>query len=333
MGVTGLRDLAVIEEISTGELTGETVSVDAYNYLYKYMIPTVQYTDTSEYTNEDGDELPAVLGLLRGLKRFYRNNITPVFVYDGSAHSLKAGEIAKRKAQKEDAQESYEEHAAAGNRIAAARHESRSMRLTGAMIAATQRVLDAVEIPYIEAHGAGEAQAAYMASDSEVISRIVSDDYDSLLFGAPSTVRNFTSSEPHERVSLEETLAENELTQEQLVWYALLCGTDYNDGAGGYGPTRGKKLVKSESESEVRRVLLENDESITGEHLDTILSLFMEPEVFDSYPEPTGLRPVSGEGLESVVYDEIGVESEPFVKAVESLSEELPDDASLSSWG
>lgn len=332
MGIGALRDLSEIEEIDSDELRGETVSIDAHNYLYKYMMPTVQYTNTSEYTNNEGTELPVILGLLRGLKRFYENDITPVFVFDGSAHDLKAEEIARRKSQKQNAAEEYESHAEEGNVIKAARYDARSQRLTGEMIAATQRLLGVLNIPQIEAHGAGEAQAAYMAQESDVITSIISDDYDSLLFGAPSVVRNFTSSEPHERIHLQQLLEENELTLEQLVWFALFCGTDYNDGAYGYGPKTAKDAVLENDEQECKELVLENDDGLTDTQLENILELFLNPQVLESYPEPTSLSPVAKGDLEEVVYTELGLESDPIVSAVDSLAETLPSNSSLDSW-
>lgn len=332
MGLTALRDIATIEEIQSSELTGDTVAVDAHNWLYKYMIPTVQYTNTDAYTTPDGVELPAVLGLLQGLKRFYENDITPIFVYDGVAHDLKAEEIARRKEKKQSAESEYENHIEAGNEIEAARYEARSQHLDGDMIAATQQVLDVLEIPFIEAHGAGEAQAAYMASESDTISAIISDDYDSLLFGAPVMIRNFTSSEPHERLYLDEVLDSNNITLDDLVWYALLCGTDYNDGAYGYGPKTALTTVKEESTDERRQILLENDEGLTEEQLDAILTLLQDPQVMDSYPEPTGFVAVTQESLEEVVFDDLQLTSESMEKAVDSLGDVLPNESSLSSW-
>lgn len=332
MGIGALRDLATIEEIQSDELSGETVSIDAHNYLYKYMMPTVQYTNAEDYTSTDGVELPVILGILRGLKRFYTNDITPVFVFDGSAHNLKQEEIARRKEQKQNAQSTFENEKEAGNVIEAARYEARSKRLTGSMIAATQRLLDVLNIEQIEAHGAGEAQAAHMARQSDIITGIVSDDYDSLLFGAPEVIRNFTSSEPHERIILADLLESNDISIEQLVWFALFCGTDYNDGAYGYGPKTSVDAVVNNTTEECRSLVLDNDEDLTDSQLDAILDLFLEPNVMDSYPEPTSLAPVSVSELETVVYDELQLETDPVVSAVESLGETLPSNSSLDSW-
>jgi len=332
MGLTALRDIATIEEIQSDELSGETVSVDAHNWLYKYMIPTVQYTNSDAYTTPDGIELPAVLGLLQGLKRFYKNDITPVFVYDGVAHDLKAEEIARRKEKKQDAESEYESHVDAGNEIEAARYDARSQHLDGNMIAATQQVLDALDIPFIEAHGAGEAQAAYMAEQSDTISSIVSDDYDSLLFGAPSMIRNFTSSEPHERLYLEDVLESNNISLDDLIWYALFCGTDYNNGAYGYGPKTSLDVVQDEDVETRRELLLENDEELTESQLDAILSLLQDPQTMDEYPEPAGFVAVTQAELEEVVFDELKLTSDSVTKAVNSLGDVLPNESSLSSW-
>lgn len=332
MGIGALRDLASIEEITSDDLSGETVSVDAHNYLYKYMIPTVQYTNTEEYTNQSGVELPVILGLLRGLKRFYENDITPVFVFDGSAHSLKSEELAKRKSQKKQAESKSQEQSDEGNVIQAARYDARSQRLTSEMIVATQRLLTVLDIEQIEAHGAGEAQAAYMAQDSDIISSIISDDYDSLLFGSPSVVRNFTSSEPHERIILQDLLDENDLALEQLIWFALFCGTDYNDGAYGYGPKTAKDAVHEKDRNSWEDLILENDEDLTASQLETIKELFLNPTVLNKYPEPTSLSAVAKSDIESVIYDELELDTDPVRSSVDSLVETIPSNSSLDSW-
>src|SRR5437879_13456858 len=86
----------------------------------------------------------------------------------------------------------------------------------------------------------------------------VSQDYESLLFGARRLVRNLAISgkrklpmrEAHvqvepELVDLASTLESLQLSREQLVDLGILIGTDFNpDGFKGIGPKTALKLVR-----------------------------------------------------------------------------------------
>src|SRR5882762_9187221 len=102
-----------------------------------------------------------------------------------------------------------------------------------------KEVLDALGIPWIEAPSEGEAQAAAMVKEGKA-NRVGSQDFDSVLFGAPSLVRNLAVSGRRklpgreayvsvvpEIIDLEENLKGLGVTREQLVDIAILVGTDF----------------------------------------------------------------------------------------------------------
>lgn len=64
-------------------------------------------------------------------------------------------------------------------------------RLTKAMIEDAKHLLGLLGIPYVQALGEAEAQAAYMTARGDVWAT-GSKDYDSLLFGSPRLVRYIT---------------------------------------------------------------------------------------------------------------------------------------------
>jgi len=100
-------------------------------------------------------------------------------------------------------------------------------------------------IPVIQAPSEGEAQAAHMAARGDV-DLVGSQDYDSLLFGAPLVVRNlaitgkrklprkniYVDVEP-ETISLPEGLERLGISRKQLVEIGIMCGTDYNAASPG----------------------------------------------------------------------------------------------------
>jgi flap endonuclease-1 len=114
-----------------------------------------------------------------------------------------------------------------------------------------------------------------------------SEDYDTLLFGAPLTLRGLTGSGDPELMDLEATLAEHDITREQLIDIAVLVGTDFNPGVDGIGPKTALSAVKEYGDLwgvlEARGLHVEN--------ADRIRDLFLDPPVTDDYGFDTDLDP------------------------------------------
>ncbi|GAA0656718.1 flap endonuclease-1 [Salarchaeum japonicum] len=279
MGLSDLRQLAVIEEVAFSDLDGDAVAVDAHNWLYKYLTTTVKWTSDAVYTTSDGTEVANLLGVVKGLPKFFENDLTPVFVWDGGVTELKDAEIEERREQREKYEAQLEEAREEGDAVAVARLESRTQRLTDTIHETTRELLDILGVPQVEAPAEGEAQAAYMARTDDAIDYAGSDDYDTILFGAPYTLRQLTSKGDPERMDFQATLDEHDITWEQLVDVAILCGTDFNDGISGYGPKTALNSVKEHGD--LWGVLDADDEYI--EHADRIRDLFLDPDVTDDY--------------------------------------------------
>jgi flap endonuclease-1 len=84
-----------------------------------------------------------------------------------------------------------------------------------------------------------------------------SQDFDSLLFGAPRLLRNLTLAGRRkmpgrneyrdvkmEIIDAEMALKELDISKEQLIDMCIMMGTDYNEGVSGIGPKRALKLIK-----------------------------------------------------------------------------------------
>lgn len=325
MGNADLRDISSITEIDLEDIENTVVTVDAHNWLYKYLTITVQYTDSEEYTTNKGVELPTVFGTIQGGKRFFEHNITPIFVFDGSYHQLKESEVSERAEKKKEAKRKQEE---TEDMIEAAKFESRSARLTPEMIEETKNLFDMLGFEYLEAPQSGESQAAYMADQEDDIDGIVSDDYDSVLFKSPQTYRNFTQPKNLECLDFQETLDQHDITHEQLVTVAVLCGTDYNDGIRGYGPKTSIKAVKDKSLDEILVEKELDDEEITLLH--TVHELFMDPDVDDSYTYSTDLPVPDVDSVEERI-DELGLNLDSLETSLEVIRDEGTQ-SGLSDW-
>ncbi|MFC6938563.1 flap endonuclease-1 [Salinirubellus sp. GCM10025818] len=280
MGNADLRQLAHIEDVAFGDLTGSVVAVDAHNWLYRYLTTTVRFTRSGAYTTADGEEVANLIGIVQGLAKFLESDVTPVFVFDGGVSGLKADEVAERREQRER-YEAELETARERDDVTAAEIstlESRTQRLTEVIQTTSRELLELLDVPVIEAPAEGEAQAAHMARRDHV-DYVGSEDYDTLLLGAPLTLRGLTSKGDPELMDFEATLDEHDLTWEQLVDVAILMGTDFNEGVSGVGPKTAVKLIHEHGD--LWGALDAREAYVEG--ADHIRELFLNPDVTDDY--------------------------------------------------
>jgi flap endonuclease-1 len=285
MGNADLRDLAAIEEVPFADLGESVVAMDAHNWLYRYLTTTVKWTASEAYTTDAGDEVANLIGVAQGLPKFFEHDLTPVFVFDGAVADLKSDEVSRRREQRE----SYEEDLAAarerGDPVAVACLESRTQRLTETIVETTRDLLELLDVPVVDAPAEGEAQAAHMARQGTV-DYAGTEDYDALLFGSPLTLRQLTSKGNPELMDLSATLSEHDLSREQLVDVAILCGTDFNEGIRGVGPKTAVSLLGEHGD--IYTVLDTRSETIP--HVDRVRGLFLDPAVVAVSPD-TDVRP------------------------------------------
>jgi flap endonuclease-1 len=216
-------------------------------------------------------------------------------VFDGNPPALKKTEIKRRKKVKQDAVEKYRKAIVEGKREEAYRYAQATSHLKDYMEQDCKRLLTLMGIPWVQAPEEGEAQAAHITKKGDT-DFCGSQDYDSILFGAPTLIRNITISGRRklprkpvyvevvpEVVRLEQILEKLGITYEQLVDIGILTGTDYNpEGVKGVGPKTALKLIKEYG----------NIDEIPKEHIEfspfqidiqNIRNSFLYPVVNDCY--------------------------------------------------
>jgi flap endonuclease-1 len=286
MGVD-LRDIVKPVRMNLEAFADWVIAVDAYNALYQFL---------SIIRGESGEPLMDRTGKitshLSGL--FYRNvnflsiGIKPIYILDGQPPSLKAAEIERRKKVKEEAVVLYEQALARGDLESAKKYAQATSIIKDYMVDDTKRILNLLGIPWVVAPSEGEATASYLTKKGEA-NAVASQDYDSLLFGAPKLVRNLTISGKRklpnkpiyveiqpELIELNKLLKELGITREQLVDIGILVGTDFNpDGFRGIGPKTALKYIKEYGR-------LENIPKIQDElkniEYESIREIFLEAE-------------------------------------------------------
>jgi flap endonuclease-1 len=250
-----IRDIIPRREIEISELGDKILCVDAFNALYQFL-STIRQPDGTPLM----DSKKRITSHLSGI--FYRNinlmneGMKFVYVFDGRAPELKAKTYKKRQDIRDIAKEKYETAKEEVDVMGMKRYSSQLLRLDDEMIAESKELLTAMGIPIIQAPSEGEAQAAHMARTNTKVYASVSQDYDSLLFGASKLIRNLTVSRKRktysgyieikpEIIELEKVFNFLEINLEQLICLGILVGTDYNPkGIPGIGQKRALEIVK-----------------------------------------------------------------------------------------
>ncbi|MBN1645064.1 flap endonuclease-1 [Candidatus Woesearchaeota archaeon] len=255
MGVN-LRDLLIRKEISFKELNGKVLSVDSFNMLYQFLT-TIRTADGTPLMDSHGNVTSHLIGLFSRTTSFLQKGLKPVFVFDGEKPKLKTKELNRRRELKEEARVKYKIAVKKKDIAAMKKYAGRFSYLSSEMVEQAKELVKLLGLPVIQAPSEGEAQAAQLVKNNDAWA-VVSQDYDSLLYGADRLIQNLSIAGRRKKigrlsyqsvkpllVSLSENLNNLKIDNEKLIALSMLIGTDYNPkGVKGIGPKNALKLVK-----------------------------------------------------------------------------------------
>lgn len=255
MGVA-IKEILDYDEITINSISNKKIAIDTFNMLYQFLA-SIRQSDGNPLTDTKGEVTSHLKGLFNRCVYFKRNNIKPIFVFDGIAPKLKDKERENRQKKKMEADQKYKEALDLGLAEDAAKYAQGTSRLTTEMIEDSKELIAAFGFPVVLAPSEGEAQAAYFTKDGKIYAS-ASQDFDSLLFGAKHLIRNVSVSNkrkmpgtstykeiPVEFYDLDKNLKKLMLTLDELIIVAILCGTDFNPGGiKGIGPKKALKVVR-----------------------------------------------------------------------------------------
>ncbi len=341
-----ISDIIPKKEFKLSDLNGKLVCVDAFNTLYQFL---------SSIRQPDGtplmDSKKRVTSHLSGI--FYRNinllseGIKLVYVFDGKAPDLKRKTHQKRGELRELAKERYESAKQEEDIDNMKRYSSQLLRLDDEMVKESKELLEAMGIAVIQAPGEGEAEAAYLAKIKEEVFASVSQDYDSLLFGAPKLIRSLTLAKRRktfsgwvenkpEIIELEKVLNTLEISLDQLICLGILVGTDYNPkGIPRIGQKKALQIVKQhkqpilifKSVEDQMKSLSEEDQFDWRE----IFQLFHKPDVIN---EDFEFKEVNEEKIKKLLVEKHEFSIDRVEKQLEKLRDikEKQKQKGLNKW-
>jgi flap endonuclease-1 len=250
------KDLIPKTPVKLEDLSGKTIAIDAYNAIYQFL-SSIRQPDGTPLKDSTGKITSHLSGLFYRTGNLVEKGLKPVYIFDGESPALKATEIERRKQIKVQAVAEYEKAAVLGDTAKMRKYAQAATTMKDYMVDDSIKLLELMGLPWVKAPGEGEAQAAYMTKQGDT-DYCASQDYDSLLFGAPKLLRNVTISGRRklpskniyveitpEVAELSKTLTFCKLNYEQLIDVGILIGTDFNpDGVKGLGPKTALKLIK-----------------------------------------------------------------------------------------
>eukprot|EP01117_Protostelium_nocturnum_P006136 TRINITY_DN220_c0_g1_i1.p1 TRINITY_DN220_c0_g1~~TRINITY_DN220_c0_g1_i1.p1 ORF type:complete len:190 (+),score=65.96 TRINITY_DN220_c0_g1_i1:83-652(+) len=174
MGIHGLTKLiadhapGAIVETEMKHLFNRKIAIDASMSLYQFLIAMNGYAEGgvqagNALTDETGETTSHLQGLFHRTIRMINNGVKPCFVFDGKPPELKAEELAKRSAKREEAEEAQKAAVEAGDVETLAKFAKRTVKVTQKHNEEARKLLRLMGVPVVEAPTEAEAQCAAMA--------------------------------------------------------------------------------------------------------------------------------------------------------------------------
>ena len=326
MGVK-LKDIVEPESISFKDLEGRVVSIDAFNTLYQFL-STIRQRDGRPLTDENGNVTSHLSGILYRNSSMVEKGIKPIYIFDGKAPELKSETQAKRREVRDEAEQIYKKALEEGDTEKAHKFAMRSSKLSAEIIESSKKLLGYMGIPYVEAKGEGEAQAAYLVAKGDAYA-VASQDYDCLLFGAKRVVRNLAVSSNLgnlEYYQLDKVLKQLNITREELVDMGILIGTDFCEGLKGVGAKTALKLARN---GQLKQKLDELQKQ-SDHDLCEVRDIFLKHNVNEDY-KIKWEKPQLDKIIEFLCYNH-GFSEERVAKASGKLKNLSSSQKSLDAW-
>ncbi|MBI5554201.1 MAG: flap endonuclease-1 [Candidatus Diapherotrites archaeon] len=298
-----LGELVEGQPVALEDLALKRLGVDSFNVIYQF-VSSIRGADGTPLTDSKGNVTSHLTGLLYRTTNLIDKGIRPVFVFDGVSSEMKAKTIQKRREIRARAIAAHEQALKEGDLAKARELGSRALKVTPEMVADAKKLVSLMGLPVVEAPSEGEAQVAFMAGRGD-LDGVVSQDWDSLLFGAPLLYRNLTVSGRRkvpgrniyvevspERVVLEDVLAQLRIDRRKLIWLGMLIGTDFNEKFPKVGPKTALKLVQ---ENDSFESIISKTGFMPEFDFHSVEELFLKPTVSSEYsvqvglPDPEGL--------------------------------------------
>ncbi len=321
MGVK-LKDITEPEPIKFKDLDGKAIAIDAFNTLYQFL-SIIRQRDGTPLMDEKGNITSHLSGILYRNSSIIEKGVKPIYIFDGKPPELKSETVEERRELRDESERKWKEALEKGDEAEAKKYAMRSSKLSPYIIESSKKLLTMMGIPYIEAYGEGEAQAAYMVRKGDAWA-VGSQDYDCLLFGADRMVRNLAINSnlgSLEMFQLNRVLKNLDITREQLIDMGIIIGTDFDPGLERVGAKTALKYAK-------KGILAEKVKEVNN--YKEIENIFLNPQVNKDYT--VKWKKPKKEEIINFLCNEHGFSESRVSNAVDKLKNLNSSQKSLEDW-
>ena len=246
MGIRSLNTLIKkyapesVTEKSIKQYSGKKIAIDCSILIYKYV-------HMSKVQNSH------IIGFASRINYYLKNNVLPIFVFDGTPPDAKKNVLQKRQNNRKKIEDKIldlknsitdktTQSEADSIKLEVQRLSNQIVYVTKYHIDECKNFLKYTGIPYIQADGEAEKTCVYLKKIN-VVDYVVSDDTDTLTFGCECVLKTNIKDSIQE-LSLSKILKDFEMTYTEFVDFSILCGCDYCPYIPSVGPQTAYSLIK-----------------------------------------------------------------------------------------
>jgi flap endonuclease-1 len=273
---------------------GEVVAIDGHNAVVQAMSKSVHGQSMGAWRDCEGNPIAHLYGIMNRAVGILKAGAWPIFVFDGKPADAKGKKDFDRIKAYASAQRNIAKAQAEGDAEYVTWLKDRPAYFWPKIFRDVKQLLAVLGCPYLQAAGEGEAQAAFLCM-AGVASAVISQDYDTLLFGAPRLYRRAQGAKAtYGEIRLADVLRYWGISREQLVDVAILAGTDFHPGIKSIGPKLALNLVTRHGSiegipHEIRARY--NFPALSPTDVDGVRGLFLAPDVCADVPTPLWRAP------------------------------------------
>jgi flap endonuclease-1 len=219
-------------------LSGKKIAIDCSILIYKYV-------HMSKVENSH------IIGFANRVNYYMKNNILPIFVFDGTPPDAKKNVLQKRQNNRKKIQDKIDDlkDTLGDSTTNITETQAEIDKLTNQVVYVNKyhsieckKFLECIGIPYIQADGEAEKTCVYLKKIN-IVDYVVSDDTDTLTFGCENVLKTSIKGNIQEIV-LSRLLQDFEMSYTEFVDFCILSGCDYCPLVPSVGPLTSYALIK-----------------------------------------------------------------------------------------
>ncbi len=212
--------------------------LDANMVIYQYVI-AIRNTG-NDLLNDKGEITSHVLGVISKSLLLLKNNIIPVFVFDGKAPKIKLNTLNKRKECKKRNNTKLINCTNENDKL---KYFKRSFTINKKIVDECKEILKLFGIPILESPTEADPLCALLVKNN-LANGVISEDMDLLTFGSPILIRKMKANKKMvTEINLDNILKELNLNMNEFIDLCILLGCDYTPKINKLGMVRAYGII------------------------------------------------------------------------------------------